>query len=56
MAAGAVLEIFADDPAAELDFAHFCDTTGHELLIAETRDDGVLHFLIKAAPAVARAG
>ena len=56
MAAGAVLEIFADDPAAELDFAHFCETTGHELLIAETRDDGVLHFLIKAAPAVARAG
>ena len=32
MAAGAVLEIMVDDPAAPLDFDHFCHTGGHQLL------------------------
>ena len=27
-----VLEVTADDPAAPLDFEHFCDTAGHRLL------------------------
>ena len=27
-----VLEVTADDPAAPLDFEHFCDTAGHQLL------------------------
>lgn len=56
MAAGAVLEIFADDPAATLDFAHFCETTGHELMASETDAGGVLHFLIKAASPSVQAG
>ena len=28
----AVLKVIADDPAAPLDFAHFCHTGGHDLL------------------------
>jgi len=32
MAVGQVLEIVADDPLAALDFAVFCEKTGHELL------------------------
>jgi len=27
-----VLEVLADDPAAPLDFEHFCDTSGHHLI------------------------
>ena len=27
-----VLEVTADDPAAPLDFEHFCDTAGHQIL------------------------
>ena len=27
-----ILEVQADDPAAPLDFEHFCDTAGHQLL------------------------
>ena len=50
MTAGQVLEIFADDPAATLDFAHFCETTGHALVTSEADDQGVLHFLIRVEP------
>ena len=45
-----MLEIFADDPAATLDFAHFCETTGHALVTSEADDQGVLHFLIRVEP------
>jgi tRNA 2-thiouridine synthesizing protein A len=30
--AGGVLRVLATDPGAEKDFAHFCETTGCELL------------------------
>ena len=40
MAAGAVLEVKADDPAAPLDFDHFCHTGGHQLL-KSTENNGV---------------
>ena len=30
--AGDVLTFLADDPAAPLDFEHFCETSGHKLL------------------------
>ena len=43
---GEVLEIFADDPAAESDIQSFTKRTGHELLKLE-KDEDVLHFLIK---------
>jgi tRNA 2-thiouridine synthesizing protein A len=48
MAAGEVLKIIVDDPAARLDFPHFCETQGHELLkTAEDSTSGVLYFYIK---------
>ena len=30
--AGTVLIFLADDPAAPLDFEHFCETSGHRLI------------------------
>ena len=45
MAAGAVLEIMADDPAAPLDFDHFCHTGGHQLL-KSTENSGVFTMRI----------
>ena len=35
MAGGAVLVVKADDPAAPLDFDHFCRTSGHILVKSE---------------------
>lgn len=51
MATGQVLEVQADDPAAQLDFPHFCETQGHELITA-SRDNtsGELTFRIKVGP------
>ena len=45
MAAGAVLEVRADDPAAPLDFDHFCHTEGHKLL-KSTENSGVFTMWI----------
>ena len=45
VAAGAVLEIVADDPAAPLDFDHFCHTGGHQLL-KSTENSGVFTMWI----------
>jgi len=51
MAPDSLLEVMADDPAATLDFAHFCETGGHQLVAADTtaRQDAapLLRFLIK---------
>ena len=44
--AGAVISIIADDPAAPLDFIHFCETAGHELL-SSTQTDKDTRFIIK---------
>jgi tRNA 2-thiouridine synthesizing protein A len=46
MKKGEILEVFADDPAAESDIQSFTKRTGHELLKLE-KDEDVLHFLIK---------
>lgn len=46
LATGAVISIIADDPAAPLDFTHFCETTGHELLSSTQTDKGTC-FIIK---------
>ena len=43
---GDVLEVLADDPAAEEDLKRFAKRTGHELLAFENKD-GNLRFLIK---------
>jgi tRNA 2-thiouridine synthesizing protein A len=45
MAAGDEIEVLATDPAARIDFRHFCDTAGHRL-VAETEADDVLIFRI----------
>lgn len=43
---GEQVSVLADDPAAPLDFSHFCETSGHELL-SSTQSDGVFCFVIK---------
>ena len=45
MAPLTVLKITADDPAAPLDFEHFCDTGGHQLL-SSTEQAGIFTFVI----------
>lgn len=47
--AGAVLVVLADDAAAPLDFAHFCEVGGHELR-EQSQDDGCYRFVIVKAP------
>lgn len=44
---GEVMEMLADDPAAEEDIKRFCKRTGHELLKFEKLEDGVQRFLIR---------
>jgi len=41
-----VLEVTADDPAAPLDFEHFCDTAGHQL-VRNDAADGIFTFHIR---------
>ena len=41
-----VLEVTADDPAAPLDFGHFCDTAGHQL-VRNDAADGIFTFHIR---------
>ncbi|MEX2682039.1 MAG: sulfurtransferase TusA family protein [Candidatus Sigynarchaeota archaeon] len=43
---GEVLEVLADDPAAEEDITRFVKRTGHELVKLEN-NEGNLRFLIK---------
>lgn len=42
LADGDVLTVLATDPASYIDFQHFCDTTGHEMLEAkeDVAEDG----------------
>ena len=44
---GEILEVLADDPAAEEDLKRFAKRTGHELVTFEEHDDGTLRFLIR---------
>ncbi len=46
MESGEVLEIIADDPAAEDDISRWVTRTGHELLEMK-KNDNVLEFSIK---------
>jgi tRNA 2-thiouridine synthesizing protein A len=45
MAPGEEIEVLATDPAARIDFRHFCDTAGHTL-IATSEEGEVLTFRI----------
>lgn len=45
---GDILTVLATDPASYIDFRHFCDTTGHELMEAqEDEDEGVFTYVIR---------
>ena len=44
-----VLKVTADDPAAPLDFEHFCHTGGHDLL-SSTEKAGTFIFYIAKSP------
>ena len=42
---GALLRVTADDPAARVDFPHFCAEQGHDLVSESDQPDGVLAFV-----------
>ena len=44
---GQVLEMLADDPAAEEDIKRFVKRTGHDLVSYEQLEDGIHRFLIR---------
>lgn len=44
---GQILEILADDPAAEEDLKRFVKRTQNELVSFEKMSDGVMRFLIR---------
>ncbi|MDH4213501.1 MAG: sulfurtransferase TusA family protein [Candidatus Thorarchaeota archaeon] len=44
---GQILEILADDPAAEEDIKRFCKRTGHEFVSAKNLPDGVKRILVR---------
>ena len=47
LAPGARLRVLADDPAARVDFPHFCAEQGHDLVGEADLDGGVLEFVIR---------
>ena len=47
LSSGGELEILADDPAAPLDMAHFCDTEGHQLALSEDMGGYFRFIMIK---------
>ncbi len=47
LARGATLAVRADDPAARVDFPHFCNEQGHTLVSVSDDPDGVMTFLIR---------
>ena len=49
MNSGDILMVRADDPAAPLDFAHFCEVGGHTLMEQSEDDHGVISFRIRKA-------
>ena len=40
LSAGDILEVIATDPAAQLDFPHFCETSGHDLISMTPNGEG----------------
>jgi tRNA 2-thiouridine synthesizing protein A len=44
--AGGLLRVLATDPGASKDFAHFCETTGCEMVESD-REGEVLRFLLR---------
>lgn len=50
LASGAELVVFADDPLAPLDIAHFCRSAGHLLVEARPLGDDAHAFRIRKGP------
>ena len=48
MEPGKVLTVEATDPASGIDFNHFCNTTGNEML-EHTETDGVFTYVIRCS-------
>jgi len=48
MAAGEILRVEATDPMATIDFPHFCNESGHEL-ISQTQNGDLLVFDLRKA-------
>jgi tRNA 2-thiouridine synthesizing protein A len=46
LAPGELLTVLATDPASYIDFRHFCDTNGHEL-VDHAEVDGVYTYVIR---------
>ncbi|WP_428924748.1 sulfurtransferase TusA family protein [Marinibacterium sp. SX1] len=44
---GAVLQVWADDPAAVIDVPHFCNEAGHGLLSQDERDEMQVYLIRK---------
>ena len=44
---GAVLKVWADDPAAVIDFPHFCRETGHDLVSQGEEEDCQVYLIRK---------
>ena len=49
MQPGETLRVTADDPAARVDFPHFCAEQGHDLLTQEEGPNKELIFVIRKA-------
>lgn len=49
MESGDVLRVTADDPAARVDFPHFCAEQGHDLLAQADGPNEKLIFMIRKA-------
>ncbi len=47
MQSGAVLRVLADDPAAAIDFPHFCNEQRHELVGVEDIAPPLRAFLVR---------
>ena len=43
---GEIIEVLADDPAANIDFKHFCEVSGN-ILIKITQENNIIKCLIK---------
>ena len=46
MPSGEILTVEATDPASEIDFTHFCNTTDHEM-VEHMEVDGVFTYVIR---------
>ncbi|MAI58834.1 MAG: preprotein translocase subunit TatB [Rhodobacteraceae bacterium] len=44
---GEILSVLTDDPAAIVDFPHYCSESGNVLIDIKTLEDGSARFLVK---------